>query len=509
MTQRDYYDNNKDLFILIYMLGNKVAFQNQIRNLCLKLNLYKYKQQFNTLISDLVDVELIERREGIYETKTDLILLRNPAIKWIVSDLKDSTGRNYSKEKPTVNKSRVDMSLFKIQYAINFLDNNPSIQNTKDLLVELEKDSNILYTRKKGLEYLDSFIAHNKEVIYIYKKEYKELREELEGISVRQKESIPSRKGKGKDYSEKVKKDLREGKKVSKSKSKKKADLGADKNSKKSKKIEYLNNFNSFLERECLLKLGRVEKSMDAKNKMYNLDVYFTLYVLDIRGTLTAKQIAEKSQKTYLMLKKFLCDIKPKTRDFNMCKTCPKNINNKNYVRIKRSSATYLPDNVTDFERIQSYYYTCNPSDKENKDYKGCTDNVMFINRIIHLDVKVLTWSECRKTHIHTDCYTVSEEQQIKKNPLNNLDLYLIDNYEITEAIRTKNFTFEIVDYGLERDVLGGNAKDNITKQNKKTKAKREVKDNIYEMASNGALTEETAQKLIDALTQNALNSIK
>lgn len=119
--QRKLYEQHKDLFMLIMRLGNKVAVQNQLRVLCLKLKLYTDRREYNDTIAELHENNMISYREDIYSSKSNLIVVENPVLTWVYEELKEKGIKiNKAKVKGTPT-DRVDKSLFKIQYAINFL----------------------------------------------------------------------------------------------------------------------------------------------------------------------------------------------------------------------------------------------------------------------------------------------------------------------------------------------------------------------------------------------------
>ncbi|MFR5133451.1 MAG: hypothetical protein ACLTDP_13165 [Terrisporobacter sp.] len=307
--QRKLYEQHKDLFMLIMRLGNKVAVQNQLRVLCLKLKLYTDRREYNDTIAELHENNMISYREDIYSSKSNLIVVENPVLTWVYEELKEKGIKiNKAKVKGTPT-DRVDKSLFKIQYAINFLNKNHNVETVDDLFESLGKYNSILFTEKRGLEYFNSFVENHKKSLYIAESECTNIRRELSNINKKQKESVPSRKGKGKDYKAKKDKDINIDFSQSKdipsdiaevyifrknqeeqSKSKRtKSDNNED-------KVEFENNFNSFLERGCMLSLNNIKTISKLKFKEVEQEVQFTLYILDVGGKLNAYKVAEKQQ---------------------------------------------------------------------------------------------------------------------------------------------------------------------------------------------------------------------
>lgn len=211
--QRRLYEENKDLFMIIIRLGNKVVLQNQLRVLCLNLNLYKDVKEFNNVINELCDAKLFTSKYDVYNSKSNLLIVENPVLSWAYKELKEQ-GININKAKvKKATTDRIDKSLFKFQYAILFSKNRPYIKTLKQLLEELEKDSSILYTEKRGLEYFNSFLKNNA-VLNITESESKKMIDELTMVNKRQKSSVPSRLGKGKEYTEKKAQDISDRKSV-------------------------------------------------------------------------------------------------------------------------------------------------------------------------------------------------------------------------------------------------------------------------------------------------------
>lgn len=498
--QRKLYEENKDLFMLIIRLGNKVALQNQLRALCLKLNLYNNVDKYDEIVKELREVGMLSFKEDIYSSKSRLLIVENPVLLWSFKELKEKgININKSRVKSTPN-DRIDKSLFKIQYAIRFLDTHKNIKTADELLNELEKESSILYTERRGLEYYNSFLK-NYTALHITDKESKGMLEELTNVNKRQKASVPSRKGKGKDYIAKKEQDIivnfAEGEtpsidiinmylsnedSIKEEPAPKKNRINNDEGTGSKETVIYDNNFNSFLERGCILKLGKVEE-VKRNNKNKDMHVAFDLYILDINNKLNPIKIAEKTAKAYLMLHDLL-KIGYKERDMSICKNCKKNIKSENYERKEKTSG-YVPSNETDPKILSRFFYMCDPNDIKNVDYRNCTDNTVEVHRIVYMKVKVLTWNEKRKKDILTDCNYVKGSNYLdasKKNSVFELELKkqgIMDDNVIENRINLK-----VLNYDLENLYLGGKSRANITEKNKKSSIKKVIKEEVKEAKS-------------------------
>lgn len=524
--QRRLYNENKELFMLIARLGNKIALQNQIRALCLNLRLYPNTKEFNEVVAELAEAKLFTRKYDLYGDKSHLLIIENPALNWIYKELKEQ-GVNISKARvETTPNHRIDKSLFKIQYAINFLRNRTDIDTVDKLLYELEKDSSILYTERRGLEYFNSFLK-NYSVLNITKYESQSMMNELISENERQKKSVPSRKGKGKEYSEQKSKakdvliNFPEGETPSadvvnylscdkKDDNTDSSNKGVKSNNEKTDKkvTKYENNFNSFLERGCLLKLSSLKITKESQYSKV-MDATFTLYILDINKNLNTIKIAEKTSKAYLMLYYLLSSYGYKEKDISKCKNCPKNINSPNYKHVSRSSR--IPGKgETD---LAKFYYMCEPGNVNNRDYMSCEDNVFNVRRNVHMKVEVITWSDDRAKTISTDCNYVDNSNYLNTDK-KYTEFQKECKKESLDEDMISRIEFSVNNYNLEYLYLGGKSRENIKIANEKSTAKKIIKNKLkteeIKLDENSVnvvkLDDETIDKMADAMVEKLFN---
>lgn len=519
--QESLYKEHRDLFMLIMRLGNKVALQNQLRHLCLKLGLYKNTKHFNDTITELEESGLIETYgDGDYRnSKTDLIIVINPVLSWVHKELKEK-GIAINKSHVDTDKNisdRADKSMFRIQYVINFIENK-EINSIDELFVLLEADSSILFTERRGLEYFTSFIKHYHKQLYLNNEECKDMMRELSNVNKKQKKSVPSRKGKGKAYKEEKDKDIYVDYKVEKETPDNlkdiytpdvKDDTSNDKNLDEISNKKFNNNFNSFLERGCWLRLDSTKDIEKPNFKETEKKVYFTLYILDINRKLNHIKIAEKTSRAYLMLQDFLENGRY-YRNNNICKSCKKNINNENYEYIQRKTAHYIPVNdYNDIATIKRAFFYCNPNDKNNDDYKNCTDNKIRLRRKIYLNVVVLTWNEKLKNTLLTDCNYIKGKSYFNdvEKKLTEFQKECKDEGLSDDDI--KKIRLKVYDYNLERNYLGGKSVENITKKNDRASLKKTIKEDIKNAQSNEnsmiILDDESIEKLAESMVEKIL----
>ena len=81
--QRSLYEENKDLFMIVFRLGNKIALQNQLRILCLNLKLYINTKEFNDVVKELCEAKLFSYKYDTYNSKSNLLIIENPVLSWI------------------------------------------------------------------------------------------------------------------------------------------------------------------------------------------------------------------------------------------------------------------------------------------------------------------------------------------------------------------------------------------------------------------------------------------
>ena len=521
--QEKLYKKHKDLFMLIMRLGNKVAIKNQLKVLCLKLGLYNDTEHFNDAITELEENGLIEfygNNSNYRNSKTYLIIVLNPVLGWVYKELKQKRV-SINKSKVDTEKDisdRVDKSMFRIEYAINFL-RDKEVNSTDELFAMLEADSSVLFTERRGLEYFDSFVRHYQKQLYLDKKECESMARELHKVNKKQKQSVPSRLGKGKVYKEEKDKDIYVYYITEKETPDNLKEIYTPDNDSFDNrnadiidnKKKFDNNFNSFLERGCWLRLDNT-KDIKTELKETTKNAYFTLYILDINRKLNYIKVAEKTSKAYLMLK-YLLENGHDYRDRNMCKNCNKNINNDNYEYIQRLSSIDIPvKDYNDIATVKRAYFYCDPSDKDNHDYKYCRDNRFHLFRKIYLNVVVLTWNEKDKHTLLTDC-----NYKKGKNYFNDGTTKLSEfqreckyKWDLTDN-DLKKIRLKVYDYNLDRNYLGGKSAENITRKNKKASLKKTIKEEIKETGAETGLTldNETIGKMADVMVAKILEKIE
>lgn len=298
------YENNKEIYKLIARLGNKLAQEKQLKTLCLQLNICTNEDEFKNIIDELIAAQMFRVIKDIYNSKTKLLIVENPALGLVYKDLKKE-GVSINKAKTEVNKNRIDKSLYKFDYAIKFTKSN-SITDIETFYEELEKKSSVLYAERRGLDYFNSLTGKNE--LFISQEDYSKAKNELIEVTKKQAESVPDRTGKTKKFTEmkradfyvkaggELNSDLKRIYTPEKPTTRKSFDEGTEK-----EKIKYKNNFNSFLERECILELIEVT-DISVSDAYVEKLITFKLYILDINEKLNFIKIAEKIAKTYSML---------------------------------------------------------------------------------------------------------------------------------------------------------------------------------------------------------------
>lgn len=523
--QKKLYEEHKDLFMLIMRLGNKVAIKNQLKVLALKLGLYNDTEHFDNAIKKLKENHLIEfynNNSNYRNSKTYLIIVVSPVLGWVHQELKQK-GIPINKSKVETDKDkgisdRVDKSMFRIEYAINFL-RDKEVNSTDELFAMLEADSSVLFTERRGLEYYSSFVHHYQKQLWLDKKECESMARELHNVNKKQKQSVPSRLGKGKAYKEEKDKDIYVDYNVEKETPDNLKEIytpddisSNDRNLDEINKKKFDNNFNSFLERGCWLRLDSVKNIKKPEFKETTKNTYFTLYILDINRKLNHIKVAEKTSKAYLMLKNFL-EEGHDYRDKNMCKNCKKNINNKNYEYIQRISSISIPvSDYNDIATVKRAFFYCDPNDKNNNDYKSCTDNKIRLRRKVYMNVVVLTWNEKDKNTLLTDCNYEKGKSYFSDGTTKLTEFQKECKYKWKlHDNDLKKIRLKVYDYNLDRNYLGGKSAENITRKNKKASLKKTIKEEIKETgAETGvSLEKETIEKMADVMVAKILEKIE
>ena len=446
------YEENKEMYKLIARLGNKLAQEKQLKTLCLQLNICKDEDEFKNIIDELIAAQMFRVVENIYNSKTKLLVVENPALGLVYKDLKKD-GININKAKINVNKNRIDKSLHKFDYAIKFAKSN-NITDIDIFYEELEKRSSVLYAERRGLDYFNSLTSKNQ--LFISEKDYNKTKSELLEVTEKQKESVPDRTGKTKEYMElkrgdfyikagtELNADLKRIYTPENPTTRKSFDEGTEK-----EKIKYKNNFNSFLERECILELIEVtdiSTSLAYTEKLIN----FKLYILDVDEKLNVIKIAEKIAKAYSMLDNLF------------------------------SSSTYM----------------------QGEEYKT------EIAKVVKLDTEIVTLNRNRIEEIRNNCFykeTLNNKIAIMKElrkQLKKQDLF------VDYIIQKKLIHITFKDTEITDKYLNGVCNKNIINTNHKATEKRILKENIrnareeIEHQTEVVLDDKTINKIAEILFQ-------
>lgn len=444
------YEENKEMYKLIARLGNKVAQEKQLKTLCLQLNIYKDENEFNNTIEELIEVKMFRVIENIYNSKTKLLIIENPALGLVYKDLKKN-GVNINKATVTANKNRIDKSLYKFNYAIEFAKKH-NITDVKIFYEKLEKESSVLYAERRGLDYFNSLTSKNQ--LFISEKDYYKAKNELIEITKKQTESVPDRTGKTKKYTEMKREDfyIKAGAELNTDlkriytpespTTRRSFDEGTEK-----EKIKYKNNFNSFLERECILELIEVT-DISVSDAYVKKLIYFKLYILDVSEKLNAIKIAEKIAKAYDMLDNLF------------------------------SSSAYMQ--------------------------KG--EHEVEIEKLIKLDVEVLALNKDRIEKIAQESYY----QETKNGTLNVIKILMKElkknNLNTFKITQNKLIHINMYNTKIEYKYLNGICNKNIININQKATEKRILKENIrgakekIEMETGAKLDDEAINKIAEII---------
>lgn len=440
------YEDSKEIYKLIARLGNKLVQEKQLKTLCLQLNIYENEDKFKKAMDELIAAEMFRVIKDIYNSKTRLLIIENPALGLVHKDLKKK-GVSVNKAKVEVNKNRIDKSLYKFDYAIKFAKSN-SITDIETFYEELEKKSSVLYAERRGLDYFNSLTGKNE--LFISQEDYNKAKNELIEVTNKQVESVPNRTGKTKKYME-----LKRGDFYIKAGTELNADLkriytpespitrrdfseGTEK-----EKTQYKNNFNSFLERECILELveiTNISTSLAYTEKLIN----FKLYILDVDEKLNVIKIAEKIAKAYSMLDNLF------------------------------SSSAYM----------------------QGEEYRT------EIAKVVKLDTEIVTLNRNRIEEIRNNCFykeTLNSKIAIMKElrkQLKKQDLF------VDYIIQKKLIHITFKDTEITDKYLNGVCNKNIIESNKKATAKRVLKENIRNAR------EEIEQQTQAKLDDEAINKI-
>lgn len=451
------YEDNKEIYKLIARLGNKLAQEKQLKTLCLQLNICANEDEFKSVIDELIAAEMFRVVKDIYNSKTKLLIVENPALGLVYNDLKKE-GVSINKAKVEVNKNRIDKSLYKFNYAIEFAKSN-NIIDVDIFYEELEKRSSVLYAERRGLDYFNSLTSKNQ--LFLSEQDYNKIKNELIEVTNKQVKSVPDRTGKTKKYTElkradfyvkaggELNSDLKRIYTPEKPTTRKSFDEGTEK-----EKIKYKNNFNSFLERECILELIEVT-DISVSDAYVEKLITFKLYILDINEKLNFIKIAEKIAKTYSMLDDLF------------------------------SSSVYMQGEKYEVE----------------------------IEKLIKLDVEVLALNKDRIEKIAQESYY----QETKNGTLNVIKILMKElkknNLNTFKITQNKLIHINMYNTKIEYKYLNGVCNKNIINVNQNATKKRIIKENIrgakekIETETGVKLDDEAINKIAEILFQKMQES--
>ncbi|MFR5133452.1 MAG: hypothetical protein ACLTDP_13170 [Terrisporobacter sp.] len=204
-------------------------------------------------------------------------------------------------------------------------------------------------------------------------------------------------------------------------------------------------------------------------------------------------------------------------KENSICKQCKKNINNEFYERIRRSDNIFIPiKDEQDINEIKRAFFYCNPNDKNDNDYKTCTDNKVHLYRKIYVNAVVLTWNEKRKREILADCNYIKDNNYLNKEK-KDTNFEKICKSEGLYSKELERIKLSAVDYNLEYLYLGGKSRNNIKRANEKSSVKKIVKNKLKkseikvdtESSTNVTLDDETIKKLADMIATNMFKKNK
>lgn len=449
VKQLEVYEQHKDIIALVFVVGNKVALQMQVTNILLQYNNNKYKDEnaVYKAIDKLKEVDLIEKKD--YKN-LNLIVLRNPAIKWFAEEFNKKVGGkilNTQSVGKKITDGRLNISLFKLEYFSRCVEKNTLIED----LYNLFKNNSLVYRKEHGYEMLYNFVTQN--ITDRQHKEFSKYVAELKNKRVEKLATVPDRNGKTKQYIEDKRASFKNG-------------TANVKPLQKKKKSETY-NFNSILNATNLtLELDKY-KSFNEDNGYGRLipqhKLYFNLYIFDINNSLDYTTMGDMTKKTYLMLKEmFGRETVFVTKNKN-CANCPYNVANKKlFAKLREEKPN-----------VQA----CYPGTQHQR--SNCNETFERLIRDVYLNVIYVGWNSKRIEDVKLNCNKVTYDNaglrdfpNFKHRVVNKKEL---DQYEFDERI-----TLDFVDFDLDRfERREGNK--NLEKYNKKKQQNAIVKEMLKE----------------------------
>lgn len=450
VKQMEVYEEHKDIVALVFLIGNKVALQMQVTNILLQYNNNKYKDEnaVYRAVDNLEEADLIEKKDY---NNLNLIVLRNPAIKWFAEEFNKKVGGkilNAQSVGKKITDGRLDISLFKMEYFTRHVEKNVLL----DDLYKLLKSSSLPYTKEHGLEMLSAFTFYN--IKDIQHKELSKYVSELKNKRTKKQKSVPDRNGKTKEYIENKRASFADG-------------TANVKPAKKKQKSE-IYNFDSILNTSNLmLELDKYE-SFNEDNGYGRLipqhRLHFNLYIFDTNDSLDYITLGDMTKKTYLMLKEmFGRETVFVTKNKN-CANCPYNVANKKlFAKLKEE---------------KPHAKACYPGTEHQRN--NCNETFERLIRNVYLNVIYVGKNKKRVEDVKLNCNKVTYDNAgLRDFP--NFKYRVLLGKEIYEFDFDDYITLDFVDFDLDRfEIREGNKNLKEYNRNKQQNAilKEELKKN-------------------------------
>lgn len=449
--KQELYEEHYELLKLIFLVGNKVAMQKQLRILMNKLNIDRYNQKhkINNVIKELEDAKLIERT--IYE-KTDnkIISLKDFAISRIANRLEEECDFAFEYNDSTVTKrnrtnNRIRLSVFKFEQLITLCEdrkflNKNKIKTIDDLIRYVTLETSMTFQKHKGFEYFATFSRRYKERLYLQDNEIYITLKELDELRDGREESVPDKSGCTKDKAKEKKNKTKNGEKLSE---------GSSVRSTNKNKIN--NNHNAFLERKSVLSIGsihdRISPAKGTKIEGIQQFINFRMDTYDINGTMDAESLGNRIKKTYSLLKN-LYGGKDYLLDIERCKKC------EHYEKACMNSSV-------DDDKVGRTYI---------KRIVNCPAKPKQLYRVVKLKVYVHMYNRKDVIDLKDDCGSCGQHVTGEKKKENRLLTELYTGNYVTRFDFENNIEIEFINLDLESKYLEGNKRENLNPHNKKKK---------------------------------------
>lgn len=447
--QMEVYEKHKDIVALVFLVGNKVALQMQITNILLQYNnKYKDENAVYRAVDSLEEVDLVEKKNY---NNLNLIVLRNPAIKWFAEEFNKKVGGkilNTQSVGKKITDGRLDTSLFKMEYFDRCVEKNTLIED----LYKLLKSSSLIYPKEHGLEMLSSFVFYK--IKDIQRKELSEYVSELKNKRTKKKESVPDRNGKTKQYIEDKRASFADG-------------TANIKPAKKKQKSETY-NFDSILNAtNLMLEIDKYE-SFNKDNGYGKLipqhKLYFNLYIFDVNDSLNYITLGDMTKKTYLMLKEMFGKETVFVSKNQKCMKCPYNVANKKLLAKIREEKP----------NVQA----CYPGTQHQR--SNCNETFERLIRDVYLNVIYVGKNKKRVEDVRLNCNKISYDN-VGLRDFPNFKYRVLLGKTIYEFDFDDYITLDFTNFDLDRfEIREGNKNLEEYNRNKQQNAmiKEELKEN-------------------------------